>query len=804
MSPWQWFASSLQRKLLISLMLVLVFTVGLAMFVGLRQVDRFAEDQLRAQQEDIPLWVNAAFSTRLFEQDYGALADLAERLVTRPEGMVVYVQVEDSTGQVYASAGAVPDFARLAQDPTNQGQLLVHHTLVPLSLADQAVGRVRLGLSLETMQQARQRLLRDGLLVVFVVVPLGLLLLGLVGHRLVRRISSLAQGARAVHDGDYEAAMPKAGRDELGQLAETFRAMVSSVHQRESALTEAHRQESRLTELARQEQGRLRSLLSAMNIGVLFETHDHRVDYYNPAFLGIWGIPRDANLVGMPTRDVLELAAHFESRPEHSSRHILHVMDAHETSERFETELNDGRLITQVSYPVLDSDGRSLGRLWIYEDVTQERQTAEQLLYMAEHDALTGLCNRHNFEERLEKAISVAQRHQSRFALLYFDLDEFKAINDSFGHRAGDSVLVRVASELGPIVRGGDMLARVGGDEFALLTQVDSLDDARQLAARLCTTIAKIPFRFRSTGVRSTTSIGIAIYPEHGTTAEDLVARADIAMYQAKDQGKNTWSVYDPERDHSEAVTERLSWGSRIRMALEQNLLILHFQGVYHADSGELAHMEALARIRDPRDPDRILMPGQFVPIAEKSGLILSIDRRVLELGVKLLADNPRMPPLAVNISGRSFDDPALADTIRDLIQHHKVEPSRLIIELTETAAVSEIQEAQRFIEAMHRLGCQVCLDDFGAGFSSFAYLKYIDVDMLKIDGVFVRDLARNRENQVFVRAMVDVAKGLGKRTVAEFVEDAESLEMLIGLGVDMAQGYHLHRPGPEVLRKSA
>ncbi|MFN2349967.1 MAG: HAMP domain-containing protein, partial [Thioalkalivibrio sp.] len=224
---------------------------------------------------------------------------------------------------VYASAGALPDFAR-----GNHAQPPVYHKEVPLSLAEQPVGMVRLGLSMDAMQLARQRLLRDGLLVVFVVVPLGLLLLGLVGHRLVRRISTLAQGARAVHAGDYGAPMPEAGRDELGQLAETFRAMVGSVHQRESALTEAHRQESLLTELARQEQGRLRSLLSAMNIGVLFETHDHRVDYYNPAFLRIWGIPKDANLAGIPARDVLELAAHFESRPEHSSRRILHVMDA--------------------------------------------------------------------------------------------------------------------------------------------------------------------------------------------------------------------------------------------------------------------------------------------------------------------------------------------------------------------------------------------------------------------------------------------------------------------------------------------
>lgn len=803
MSFWRWLQGSLQRKLIASMVLVLVLSLGLAVFVGLRQVDRFAEEQLRAQQSDLPLWVNAAFSARVFEQDYAALADLALRMVSTGEGHVVYVQVEDLSGRIYTSAGPVPARLQAGLVPET-GQSFIHHARIPLSLGGMDVGQAFIGLSLEAEAAVRTRLLKDSLLVVLVALPLGLLLLGTVGQRMVRRVSLLATGARAVSAGHYDTPLPVKGHDEVGQLADAFRAMVSSVRAREVALTEAHRQAERLTGLARQEQGRLRSLLSAMNIGVLFETHDHRVEYYNPAFQNIWGIPRHTNLTGMPTRDVMELAAHFESRPDHSSRHILQVLDTHESSERFETELNDGRLITQISYPVLDNEGNSLGRLWIYEDVTHERQTAEQLLYLAEHDALTGLCNRHCFEQRLEKAMASAQRHHHRLALLYFDLDEFKAINDSFGHRAGDAVLVRVASDLSPVVRGGDMLARVGGDEFALLTQIESVEEARALAARLCSTVAKIPFRFRGTGVRSTASVGIAIYPEHGESTEDLVARADIAMYQAKGLGKNTWSVYDPERDRSEAVAERLSWGDRIRMALEQDLLLLHYQGVYDAATGELVHMEALARIRDPRDVERILMPGQFVPIAEKTGLILALDRRVLELGIAQLAENPDMPPLAVNISGRSFDDPALADAIRELIARHRVDPARLIIELTETAAVSEIQEAQRFIESMHRLGCQVCLDDFGAGFSSFAYLKYIDVDMLKIDGMFVRDLARNRENQVFVRAMVDVAKGLGKRTVAEFVEDAATLEMLNSLGVDMVQGYHLHRPGPYLLQKSA
>jgi len=200
-------------------------------------------------------------------------------------------------------------------------------------------------------------------------------------------------------------------------------------------------------------------------------------------------------------------------------------------------------------------------------------------------------------------------------------------------------------------------------------------------------------------------------------------------------------------------------------------------------------------RMRDPREPERLIMPGQFIPVAEKNGQILEIDRWVIRQSIAALAKHPELAALAVNVSGRSFDEPTLPHYIQEQLQAHGVAPKRLIIELTETAAVSEMQDAQRFIEALQQTGCLICLDDFGSGFSTFAYLKYLGVQILKIDGMFIRDLPNNRDNQAFVKAMIDVARGLGKVTVAEFVEDAATLEMLASFGVDMAQGYHLDRP---------
>lgn len=561
--------------------------------------------------------------------------------------------------------------------------------------------------------------------------------------------------------------------------------------------SEARQRELRM--LAQREQSRMATLLSGMSIGILFEDRDNRVEYVNPAFRHMWAIDEAVKLVGRPTRDVLDHSTHRFARPDHASKHILHVLDTHEISERFEIDLYDGRILTQLSYPVSDADGRAIGRLWIYEDITHERQTAQQLIYLAEHDALTGLYNRHRFQDHLERMISASTRSGARFGLLYFDLDDFKTINDTFGHRAGDTVLVRAAGEVASLVRGGELFARLGGDEFAILAEMVRGEEPVQLAERIVHAISAIPFRFRGSNLRLTASIGIALFPQHGDNAEDLVAHADTAMYQAKDSGKNVWAIYDPSRNVAEAMLERMTWSSRIAHALAHDGLELHFQGIYHTRDGSLSHLEALVRMRDPASPERLIMPGQFIPVAEKNGQILEIDRWVIRQSIATLAGHTELAALAINISGRSFDEPGLPHYIQHHLAHYGVEPRRLIIELTETAAVSEMQDAQRFIEALQQTGCLICLDDFGSGFSTFAYLKYLGAHILKIDGMFIRDLPNNRDNQAFVKAMIDVARGLGKITVAEFVEDAATLDMLRGFGVDMAQGYHLDRPSAQL-----
>lgn len=546
---------------------------------------------------------------------------------------------------------------------------------------------------------------------------------------------------------------------------------------------------------ASEERARLATLFSAINIGVLFVGLDNKIVYCNPAFQHIWLTRSKTPLIGMDATQVLRASADVVVEPGHFSKHILEAPQSDEISGRTELKLADARVITQVCYPVRDAQERLVGNLWIYEDVTGERKTSEQLVYLAERDGLTGLYNRRRFHDELARMVREAERHRSRVALLFFDLDDFKYVNDNFGHSAGDALLIRVAGEVAAQVRSNEILSRLGGDEFALLVPDASDSDTRVLAARVVQAISRIPFQFEGKSLRMTSSLGIALFPDHAASSEELIVRADAAMYQAKEAGKNTWRMYRQDLDSTGRMVSRLDWSLRIHDALERNLLRPHFQGIYRVSDRTLCHLETLVYMVDEGNPETLITGGHFIPIAERTGKIRDIDRWVLKASIALLEGNGSIPPIAVNISGRSFEDPTLPQFIAEELQRRNVAPGRLIVELTETAAVANLQDAQRFIQALRETGCKVCLDDFGMGFSSFSYLKHLQADILKIDGQFIRDLPNDRDNQLFVKAIVGVARGMRKETIAEFVETPETLEILKRFGVDMAQGYHLDKP---------
>ncbi|HTD91411.1 MAG TPA: EAL domain-containing protein, partial [Burkholderiales bacterium] len=540
---------------------------------------------------------------------------------------------------------------------------------------------------------------------------------------------------------------------------------------------------------------RASALLSAVEIGMVFISMQQRVVFCNPAFLRIWKVPPNPGVIGAGLEQLLAVMGGTLARPGERSRFLMRAPYGDETQAKLDLPMADGRLVTQQSYSVNDAADTLLGRMWVFEDVTIERRNARQLVQLAERDALTGQYNRRRFNEEIARMTADAQRNGTRLALLFLDLDGFKHINDTYGHRAGDATLIRVAGEVSGQVRRNEIFARLGGDEFAILAP-DAVDDVLQvLAERVTRSVSQTQTEFEGQRLQLTCSCGIAVYPDNAKSPDDLMACADAAMYQAKEAGKNTWRFYRSSSDTTQPAVSPLSPEGRIRHAFDNNLLVLHYQGIYATRERSLTHYEVLLRVRDPERPGVMLLTSEFIEMAEKSDKIIEIDRWVLSQAIQKLAAEDNIPAFAVNISGRSLDDDLLPAFIENELKRNGVSPQRLLVELTETAAVSDLHDARRFIEALQNMGCGVSLDDFGTGFSSFAYLKHLHVDSIKIDGLFIRDLAGDRENQLFVRAIVSVARGLHKTTIAECVEDEATLKILATLGVDYVQGNHLEVP---------
>lgn len=753
---------------------------------------RLSQDSLLAQAQvrytELNTLFNAALAAPLAQRDYATLHEiLAESL---DQQGIVYAVLVDRSQHIVASAGwdksqSLPKASPTTFSHTSANQFAADTQIL---LAGQRYGTLHYGVSTLFLSEARAHLIRQSLLIASIEIFLSTLLLAGLGFWLTRHLSRLTRASEAFAQGQLDIRLPVASDDEVGSLTRAFNMMANAIAAQIGALKAS-------TGRLHEEQARLVALLHAMKLGILFADTQNRILYYNPAFQFIWRLPRDQPLHGKLPADVILQAGGALAAPEQLAEWMREPV-GHDERELVQIGLADGRLVTRLSHPVYDSAHTFIGHLWMFEDVTQEQQTAQQLIYLAERDSLTGLFNRHRLHEEMEKLLAESARSGSHGALLFFDLDEFKYINDTFGHHAGDATLTRIANELTGLVRRNEILARLGGDEFALLIpQITDLKEVELLAERMVHAIAQLPLVFADHSLRVTVSLGIALYPEHGASIEELIAHADTAMYQAKACGKNTWQVYRPELDMGKEMVARIAWNDRLIHAFEKNLFRLHFQGVYHTANRNLSHLEALVRMIDEENPEQLIMPGLFIPIAEKTGKILELDRWVIREAITKLAHHPKLRAMAVNLSGRSLADPGLPQYIQDTLLQHDVTPGRLLIEITETTAIGDLQDAGRFIQALHQTGCVTCLDDFGTGFSSFAYLKYLKVDALKIDGLFIRDLPNDPDNQLFVKSIADVARGMGKLTVAEFVEDANTLELLTQFGVDLVQGYFLDHP---------
>ncbi|VAX13811.1 diguanylate cyclase/phosphodiesterase (GGDEF & EAL domains) with PAS/PAC sensor(s) [hydrothermal vent metagenome] len=432
--------------------------------------------------------------------------------------------------------------------------------------------------------------------------------------------------------------------------------------------------------------------------------------------------------------------------------------------------------------------------------VRHSQRAAEAAIeYLAFHDSLTGLVNRSEFERRLERAISQVQKGKMVNALLYLDLDQFKVVNDTCGHSAGDELLKQLSALLHARIRGRDTLARLGGDEFCVLMENCSLKQAIIIAGDLHQLVNDFRFVWNDEFFNIGVSIGVVAINKTGMTANDILSAADLACYAAKDEGRNCVRVYKNEDVSMRKRRKEMDWANRIDSALKNNHFLLYQQLIISLNSTNSSHCEYLLRLKDKK---RIVYPGTFIPAAERYQRMSLIDRWVLDTSFSYLSrfknnSRDKNSIISINLSRQSLNEDSLFDFVQTLFSKYELPAKSICFEITETAAIANFRTAINFINRVKELGCLIALDDFGCGLSSFSYLKSLDIDFLKIDGSFIRNMEKNPIDRVIVEAITNIAHIAGFKTIAEYVETQKTIDILKDIGIDYAQGYAIQKPQP-------
>lgn len=462
---------------------------------------------------------------------------------------------------------------------------------------------------------------------------------------------------------------------------------------------------------------------------------------------------------------------------------------------------HNGRIIwVRAAARLAENEYRQASVLLVCEDVTEAHDLSEQIAYQASHDTLTGLANRSEFDRAVKEAVAMAHADESEHAFCYLDLDQFKIVNDTCGHLAGDEMLRQIANLLKTHIRQRDFIARLGGDEFGILMYNCGVRDAVMACEKLRDALSDFRFAWENRQFAVGVSIGVSIINDVSGSAVSLLKEADAACYAAKEKGRNRVHVFRPDDEDLALRHGEMQWVTKIHQGLEQNYFCLFAQPIKSVAQAETGlHLEILVRYRDNKNA--IVPPGAFLPAAERYNLAPAMDRWVVGSLFSWLANHPdfleQVSICSVNLSGLSLSDENMLDFIAEQFRQWKIPTQKICFEITETAVISNLSHATKFINELRRKGCSFSLDDFGSGLSSFAYLKNLPVDFLKIDGLFVKDIIEDPVDLAMVKSINEVGHIMGKKTIAEFVENKETLLLLNQLGIDYAQGYYLGKPVP-------
>ena len=769
--------------------------LGLLIANSVRLMTEVMEDRTEARLQTVNPLLNASLGARLFERDHASINEILQQLVSSSAAELEYIVVFDDKNVPYAQAGKVnvANLPRIDLNIEDSLDDLVYDTDIPITLGGQPVGYARYGLSLSSYVASKDSILRQSLLIAGAEVLFTLLALGLAGYLLTRHIKSLLAATQTISSGEYDLRIPVTSRDEIGVLASNFNTMTDAIRGRITAL---HHSEQALHE----EKERAEITLHSIGDGVITTDLQGRVQYMNPVAETLTGHTL-AEARDKPIETIYRVQDQISGSQLANPARLCLAEDTVISGVNLAQLVSAGGqsyAVEETAAPIRGKVGKTIGVVLVFHDVTEAREASRKLAYQATHDALTGLINRREFERLVEETLQDAKANGSNNAFCYMDLDQFKVVNDTCGHIAGDALLVELATMIKNRTNENDTVARLGGDEFGILMRNTPLSEARIMAEEIRNRIRDYRFLWDGQTFEVGISMGVVPIRPDTTAAVEIFSNADIACFVAKDMGRNQIHVSNLDDVEQARRQLEMQWSARIPAALENNRFTIFYQKIAPLDaaSGKPPRCELLVRMLE--DDGSLILPGRLIPAAERFRHMPEIDRWVIHHAMELITqhgDRLGMAAYAINLSGQSLGQEDLLDFVKREILRSGVKPHLITFEITETAAIRNVSHAARFMTELKKMGCQFSLDDFGSGLSSFGYLKMLPVDYLKIDGSFVRNMLHDEHDHSIVVAITQIAKTLNKTCVAEWIEDEATLLALKEIGVDYGQGFFLHRP---------
>lgn len=811
------FLHSIKGRLILGVLVIHALLMALIVADMVTRQGNFMRGQLAGEGHSLAVALAVNAPSWVISNDLNALDELVDSLKAAPN--VSLAAILDTAGRVRAASA--PALFNLVLDDAASHRLLaavegqaghrpfqywhdgMMDTLAPVVSGGERVGYARVVLDGAPVQAELDAAIRKGAVYVVLAILAGSAIAWLLVHGMVWRLGRLSKAADAIAAGNLDISPGEAsGQDEVACLTRDFDQMVTALRADRQARAEA---EAALFA----EKERALVTLHSIGDGVITTDTGGAVDYLNPVAEAMTGWTT-AEAQGRPLREVFNIENEVTRQPVENPVEKAIAGDCVVGLANHTVLIRrDGREVNieDSAAPIRDRTGRIIGAVLVFHDVSERHHLTVQLSWQASHDALTGLFNRTEFDRRLGALLS-DDSPEREHVLLYLDLDQFKVVNDTCSHAAGDDLLCKLSNRIQGRIRESDVLARLGGDEFGILFVNCPLERARQIAEGLLDDIRQFRFVWESKVFAVGASIGMTAFRRDGRNAATLLAAADTACYMAKEQGRGCIRVYENDDEELVCRHSEMHWVTRITQALENDAFVLYQQDIVPIRQEDDSppgcdgsrtndgHCEILVRMIG--EAGEVILPGAFIPAAERFGLMNRLDRWVVRHTLEWMAGDAAAPQVcAINLSGQSVGDESFMKQLIEDVAASGVEPRRLCFEITETAAVAHFGKTSEFIQRVRALGCRFALDDFGTGMSSFSYLKNLPMDYLKIDGCFIRDMTADPVDAATVRAIGDVGHAMGLLVIAEFVENKPTYDCLSSIGIDYAQGYFHGRPVP-------